>query len=103
MAELPIGQKWAATGLLILTLLVGGGNLYATHASIDSANAQNAAQRAAAKKAGREEEQKLCHTLSAVAKLTPPPGSATTNPSRGYEQQLHAVLARLGPDIGCKS
>lgn len=46
-------------------------------------------------------EYRLCRTLDALASLTPPAGSPVTNPSRGYEQHEHAVLAQLGADVGC--
>lgn len=45
--------------------------------------------------------QKLCATLGKLAALKPPAGSAVNNPSRAYEQHLHATLDGLGPDIGC--
>lgn len=47
-------------------------------------------------------ERRLCTTLGRLAALHPPPGSAADNPSRAYLQQEHAVLAELGPDVGCK-
>lgn len=47
-------------------------------------------------------ERRLCTTLGRLAALKPPPGSAADNPSRAYLQQEHAVLAELGPDVGCK-
>lgn len=95
-------MKLAAIGLLILVVLTAVGNLWATHDEIGSANAQAAAQHVAARRAGEAVEQKLCHTLDALRALQPPPGSAAANPSRAYEQGLHQVLDRLGPDLGCK-
>lgn len=50
---------------------------------------------------GAQLEQKLCTTLDRLAALRPPPGSPGDNPSRAFEQQQHAVLAELGPDVGC--
>lgn len=51
---------------------------------------------------GAQLEQRLCTTLGRLAALEPPPGSPAGNPSRAYLQQEHAVLAELGPDVGCR-
>ena len=61
-------------------------------------NASHAAQQ----RQGQLVEQKLCATLGRLAALQPPPGPPAQNPSRAYEQALHATLDELGPDIGCK-
>lgn len=50
---------------------------------------------------GEQIELKLCTTLGKLAALKPPGGSPASNPSRAFEQQQHAVLAELGPDVGC--
>ena len=47
-------------------------------------------------------EQRLCTTLGRLAALAPPRGPPAQNPSRAYEQALHATLDELGPDIGCR-
>lgn len=52
---------------------------------------------------GQEVGRKLCLTLEKLAALHPPAGSPGKNPSRSYDQQLHQILAGLGPDIGCPS
>lgn len=96
------GARRAAVALLFLVLLVGGGNLWATYAQVHAYKASQAREQAQQQAAGVLVEQKLCSTLGAIAALKPPPGSATVNPSRAYEQQLHAVLDRLGPDLGCR-
>jgi hypothetical protein len=56
---------------------------------------------AAQQRQGQQVLAKLCATLDRLAALKPPSGSAASNPSRAYEQQLHATLAQLSPDIGC--
>lgn len=58
-------------------------------------------EQAAQQRQGEQFEAKLCATLGSLAALQPPPGSAAGNPSRAYLQQEHAVLAELGPDVGC--
>jgi len=57
---------------------------------------------AAQQRQGEQIEQKLCTTLGKLAILKPPPGSPLTNPSRAYDQELHAALAQLSPDLGCR-
>ena len=37
-----------------------------------------------------------------VPVLKPPAGNPVKNPARGYDQELHATLSQLGPDLGCK-
>jgi hypothetical protein len=88
------GARLAALGLLFLTLVVGGGNLWASFQINHSAQASR--QRAA-----QSVERKLCTTLSRLTALKPPPGNPVTNPSRAFEQNLHATLSQLAPDLGC--
>lgn len=107
--------NWVATSiaaLLVLLIVTGLGNLWATYSSYhhfqDQYNAQQAenkrqdqTQKASQKAQDIAVQKKICTTLSALAALKPPPGDAKKNPSRAYDQQLHDVLAGLGPDIGC--
>lgn len=104
MADLTItrGARRAAIGLLVLTLIVGGGNLWASYAQVQADKAAQHREQVAAQRAGALIEQRLCTTLRRLAADQPPAGSAAQNPSRAYEQSLHATLAQLGPDIGCK-
>lgn len=51
---------------------------------------------------GQVVEAKLCTTLGQLAALGPPAGDPASNPSRGFDQRLHATLAQLGPDLGCR-
>ena len=59
-------------------------------------------EQAAAQRAAALIEQKLCLSLGRLAALRPPAGNPADNPSRAFEQAQHAILAGLGPDIGCK-
>ncbi len=81
--------------LVALTLIVGAGNLWA---SWNEVHASQAAQQ----RQGQAVEAKLCSTFSKLAALKPPAGSPAHNPSRAFEQSLHATLDDLGVDLGCR-
>ena len=61
---------------------------------IDAEHAQSIHQ-------GAKIEHSICVTMASLAALQPPSGSAEDNPSRAYEQKLHATLAEIGPDLEC--
>lgn len=105
--RLKVTPMQAMGGLVALTLVVGGGNLWSGY---DQARSQaravlaveqrvQAGQRAAAVILG----EKLCATFGKLAALKPPPGPAAQNPSRAYEQSLHITLDQLGADLGCRN
>ena len=81
--------------LVLLSLLVTGANLLFTAHEVN-------ASRTTQQRQGQLVEQKLCSTLGKLAALRPPAGNPKTNPSRAFEDNLHATLDGLGPDIGCK-
>jgi hypothetical protein len=81
--------------LFLLAFVTAGLSLMLT---IHYVNSQQAAQR----QQGLLVEHSICTTLAKLAALKPPPGSAVANPSRAYEQRLHATLDQLSPDLGCK-
>jgi hypothetical protein len=82
--------------LLFLVLIMGGGALVSSWIEYHHFATTQEQQ-------ARSVDQKLCSTLDKLAALKAPPGSATDNPSRAYEQQLAMTLAELKPDIGCGS
>lgn len=88
----------AARSFVVLMLI----SLALSGAALFSAIGYYHVSQAAQQRQGAATENKLCTTLGALAALGPPAGSAAGNPSRGYEQRLHAVLAQLGPDLGCR-
>lgn len=59
-------------------------------------------QQEAAAKAGAEALEKVCGSFAKLAALQPPAGDPATNPSRAFDQQQHAILVGLGPDLGCR-
>lgn len=102
----------AIVGLLLLTLVVGGGNLWASYSEVHSADAaqhreQVAQQRAqhreqaAQERQGRREVHALCLTFGKLAARKPPPGNAKANPSRAYLAWQHDTLDQIGTDLGC--
>ena len=56
---------------------------------------------AAQKRQGEIVERKICTTMGQLSALKPPPGNPAVNPSRAFDDQLHATLDRLGADLGC--
>lgn len=91
--------------LFALTLALAAADLlysvsYAN--ALQAAQQRQAAQQAASQRAqGAAFERRLCTTLGRLAALKPPPGNGA-DLSRAYLWQQHAVLAELGPDVGCK-
>lgn len=93
--------RWAIVVLFVLAILPGAvGWLWWVHEVNSNAAAQRSEQ-VAQQQQGAALERKLCTSLGRLAALEPPPGSPVDNPSRAYLQQQHAVLAELGPDLGC--
>lgn len=89
-------------GLVALTLVVGGGNLWASYAQVQAYKAGQHREQVQQRQQGAVIERKLCTTLSRLASRNPPAGSAGSNPSRAYLQWQHDTLAQLGPDVGCR-
>lgn len=77
-----------------LTLAMALGWSYTTYAIRTSQAAQE--------KVGQAVNIKICHTLQLLASDQPPAGNPANNPSRAYLQRLHADLAQLAGDLGCK-
>ena len=80
-----------AIASIVLALALNAGF---TYWSIGNSQAQQRQQGAAV-------ERKLCTTLAHLAALKPPAGNPARNPSRAFDQSLHATLDQLGPDLGC--
>jgi hypothetical protein len=101
------GTRWALGICIALLIVIGIGNLWSGYLETRHFEQQfTAAQAQAAteqKKAAQLVEQRLCATLVSLAALKPPAGTAGSNPSRAYEQQLGAKLAQLSTDIQCKA
>jgi len=96
------GQR-AMAALLALVLIVGAGNLLATRAEVRAAQAAQRREQAVQQHQGIAVERKICTTMRELAALKPPAGNPVTNPSRAYDQRLHATLDQLGTDLGCNA
>jgi hypothetical protein len=101
-AGLSRSVRRALVFLFALSVILAGANLFWPAHEVHASQAAQQHEQAAAQRAGAVVEQRLCTTLGRLAALTPPGGPPAQNPSRAYEQALHAALAQLGPDIGCK-
>ena len=86
--SMPRGVRVAIVFLFFLAFAIGAVSLRFTVAYYHST--QNAQRQQ-----GEIIERKLCTTLAALAALKPPTGSPAANPARGYDQELHTVLAQL--------
>jgi hypothetical protein len=95
-------QGWAVVFLFALAALSGAGNLLWTAHEVNAAAAAQRQEQAAQQQAAGVVQEKLCTTLRKLSALEPPPGNTLTNPSRGFDQDLHATLNELGPDLGCR-
>ena len=100
-------MKWFTPGrgmaaLLVLTLIVGAGNLAASYSEVRAYKAQQRTEQAAQQRQGVIIGRKICTTMQRLAALQPPPGNPASNPSRAFEDKLHVTLDQLGPDLGCK-
>ena len=88
--------------LVLLALLVTGINLLWTAHEVRAFSSSQQQQSTAQQQQGQAIEKKLCTTLGRLAALKPPAGAPAKNPSRAFEDDMHATLSQLGPDIGCK-
>lgn len=91
--------KRALLVLFAMAVLLGGAGLLGGVLGYEAAQAAQASQR----RQGAVLEERLCTSLNRLAALDPPAGPVADNPSRAYLQQLHQVLAELGPDVACPS
>lgn len=94
-------QGRAIVVLFLIGAAGGIGNLFWTAHEVHAAQAAQQAEQAVQRQQGAVLERQLCATLGKLAALHPPPGNPETNPSRAFDQTLHATLAQLGPDLGC--
>lgn len=85
----------------LAVLLAGAGLLWTSH-EVRASQAAQQREQAAQQRAGVALGDKLCITFSRLAALKPPAGDPAKNPSRAYDQELHATLDELGADLGCK-
>lgn len=100
--KLKITRAGGGAALVALTLIVGAGNLLASWDEVHAYKASQSREQVAQQRQAAEVEDKLCSTFGKLAALEPPSGSPAHNPSRKFEQNLHARLVELGVDLGCR-
>lgn len=84
-----------AIALVVASILLALGlNVAYTTWSVESS-------RSAQQHQGEIVERKICTTIAHLDALKPPGGNPRANPSRAFDDRLHASLAQLGPDLGC--
>jgi hypothetical protein len=81
--------------VIMAVLVMGIANLASTYIYVQQFKSEQQRQ-------GEIAVQRICTTLGELAALKPPVGDAKSNPSRAYEQKLHATLDGLAPDLGCQ-
>jgi hypothetical protein len=86
---------------VILCCIMTGATFWASFGQFSAYKAGQQHVEQISRQQGQEIGSKLCLTLRKLAALSPPAGSPGKNPARAYDQQLHAILAQMGPDIGC--
>ena len=89
-----MSKRRAGISLVVVAFLLLGLNFLFTAHYVNSTQESQ-------RRAGEAVDRAICTTLVKLAALKPPAGAAKANPSRAYEQQLHATLDQLGPDLGC--
>ena len=87
--------------LFALAVALAAGSLLWTAHEVRASQAAQQHEEAAQHQAGVLLGEKLCTTFSRLAALKPPAGDPAKNPSRAYDQELHATLDELGADVGC--
>jgi hypothetical protein len=95
-------QGRAVVVLFALAFLSSASGWFWQAHQADAATAAQHQEQAAQQRQGQLLEQKLCTSLGRLAALKPPPGNPASNPSRAFDDEQHAVLAQLGPDVGCR-
>jgi type II secretory pathway pseudopilin PulG len=107
-SRLPARVAYAIVVLFLVAVAIGvtayvsaGAARRAANHAIQVSQAAQKKQEAAQREQSLEIERKLCVTFGELAANKPPPGNPATNPSRGYEQRNHTILAQVGPDLGC--
>ena len=94
-------QGRAVVVLFLIGGLIGVGNLFWTAHEVHAYQAGQHQEQAAQQRQGAVLEAKLCTSLDRLASLKPPAGNPASNPARAFDQEQQAVLAQLGPDVGC--
>jgi hypothetical protein len=99
-------KAWAVVYLFGLAFLLSVTSLFWINHEVRADETAQAAQQrqeqAAQRKAGLAIEQAICTDMGTMARIPPPTGNASANPSRAYEQDEHRAWAGLYAGLGCK-
>jgi hypothetical protein len=101
-AGLPISVGRSIVALFVLMVLLAAANFLWSAAQQRAYQDSLAREHAAHIKADQILVAHLCLTFGDLGALKPPPGDPAKNPSRAYDDKLHATLIQLGTDLGCK-
>lgn len=82
--RLPFRVAWSIIVLFVVAVAVGGTALVIGQHQIAT------------------DDRKWCDTITLLLAQQPPAGSATSNPSRAYEQKLYADFHTLRSRLGCQ-
>lgn len=99
-----LGVILIAAGVILLGGIIAGAYAVAfsvatrTTNQIEKARTEALAEQ---QRAGELLERKLCTTFGKLAANKPPAGDPKRNPSRAYDDNNHAILAQIGPDLDC--
>ena len=99
---LSVAVRRALVFLFVLAMVFGMFNLLWDARQQAAFQSSQQREQAVQHQAGLALGEKLCVTFGRLAALKPPAGNPAKNPSRAYDQELHATLDQLGTDLGCR-
>jgi hypothetical protein len=98
--QMPPGVVAAGIFLLVLTLVMGAANLYASYKFNQNSNVNNTALVQKQDHLRSDLESKICSVFGRISDLVPPSGDVASA-GRIYEQRLQAYLSGVPDVLGC--
>jgi hypothetical protein len=107
--RLPVSQSHAIVYLFALAVVLSVTALFwinhevhvTAAAQARQQRSQERSQELAQRKAGLLIERAICTDLGTMARIPPPKGAASANPSRAYEQAEHTAWSGLYTGLAC--